>query len=200
MCAAGATAPSCSGFTIDQIGGIMCVCRSHPPPDTERPLHSRKIHQGALGGQKAGRGIFRALPEGPLPNGSRELAPPAIAKYRVHDEAARRAGRSRWLIAAGNVASTNRSRSRAVARSMVDVEDRAWSGLNHRQGAAGPCALNVHLISCKARRHRRGAGRIGRPSNVILGGAQIVDVAVGVVRAELAVFDLAGPLWRGPRI
>ena len=47
--------------------------------------------------QEVGRGIFPALSEGAVPR-SRELAPSAIAKHRIHDEAAARADRRRRLI------------------------------------------------------------------------------------------------------
>src|SRR5258706_7547170 len=40
-----------------------------------------------------GRGILPTLPQGPLPDRSRELAPSAIAEHRIHDEAASRADR-----------------------------------------------------------------------------------------------------------
>ena len=58
-----------------------------------RPVHPREIHQGANGRQEARCRIFRALPERPLPDRGRELAPPAIAEYRIHDEEAARADR-----------------------------------------------------------------------------------------------------------
>ena len=67
---------------------------SHAP----RPVHPREIHQGANGRQEAGCGIFRTLPERPLPDRGRELAPPAISEYRNHHEAPARADRRRWLI------------------------------------------------------------------------------------------------------
>jgi hypothetical protein len=53
------------------------------------PFVREKIHQGAHGRQKAGRGLFRPLPKRPVPDRSRELAPSAIAKHRIHHEAVR---------------------------------------------------------------------------------------------------------------
>jgi GYF domain 2 len=42
----------------------------------------------AHGRPAAGRGVFRALPEGSVSDGNRELAPSAVGKHRIHDEAA----------------------------------------------------------------------------------------------------------------
>jgi hypothetical protein len=64
-------------------------------PMPKRPIHPREVHQGAHGRQKAGCGIFPTLPEGTVPNRGRELAPPAIGKYRVHHETVARADRRR---------------------------------------------------------------------------------------------------------
>jgi hypothetical protein len=47
--------------------------------------------------QEVGRGIFPALSKGAVPDRSRELAPSAIAKHRIHDEAAARADRRQQL-------------------------------------------------------------------------------------------------------
>jgi hypothetical protein len=44
MCAPAATAPSCSGYTIDQIGGIMGICRAVRDVATSSPLLVR-MHQ-----------------------------------------------------------------------------------------------------------------------------------------------------------
>jgi hypothetical protein len=57
-----------------------------------------------------------------LPNRARELAPSAVAKHRIHHEAAARADRGcrragRWLIAAGNGVSMNLFRCHAGASS-----------------------------------------------------------------------------------
>jgi hypothetical protein len=43
-------------------------------------------------------GLRAALPQGPLSDRGRELAPTAVAEYRVHHEAAARTDRVRWLI------------------------------------------------------------------------------------------------------
>src|SRR5258706_11497696 len=67
--------------------------------DATRPVRPREIHQGAHGRQKAGRGIFPALSERAVPDRGRELAPSAIAKYRIHHEAAARADRGRLVYA-----------------------------------------------------------------------------------------------------
>jgi hypothetical protein len=37
MCARAATAPSCSGFTIGQIGGIVSACQLSPADATATP-------------------------------------------------------------------------------------------------------------------------------------------------------------------
>lgn len=64
----------------------------------QRPLHPREVHQGALYRERAGCGIFPALPKGRVPDRGRELAKPAIGEYRVHHEAAARADRERRLF------------------------------------------------------------------------------------------------------
>jgi hypothetical protein len=46
---------------------------------------------------RLGRRVFPAVPQGPLPNRTRELARTAIAKHRVHHEEAARTDRGRRL-------------------------------------------------------------------------------------------------------
>ena len=53
----------------------------------KRSIHPREVHQGALGRQEAGHGVFPPLPKRPISDRGRELAEPAIAKYRIYDEA-----------------------------------------------------------------------------------------------------------------
>src|SRR6266404_3480835 len=57
------------------------------------PFVREKFTLGAHGRQEVGRGIFPALSKGAVPDRSRELAPSATAKHRIHDEAAARADR-----------------------------------------------------------------------------------------------------------
>jgi hypothetical protein len=66
------------------------------------PFIREKFTRERTAAKEAGRGVFPALPQGAVPDRGRELAPSAIAEYRVHYEAAARADRARWLIAAGN--------------------------------------------------------------------------------------------------
>src|SRR5258708_40067992 len=61
----------------------------------EDPFVREKFTRGSARRQKAGRGIFPALPKRSIPNRSRKLAPSAIAEYRVHHEAAAGAVRGR---------------------------------------------------------------------------------------------------------
>ena len=42
--------------------------RHQGEPIAQRPLHPPEIHQGAYGRKETGQGIFRALPEGSIPD------------------------------------------------------------------------------------------------------------------------------------
>src|SRR5258707_15756348 len=64
-------------------GALMARCQ-------ETRSSVRNSPGSAHGTQEAGRGIFPALPERPLPDRGCERAQPAIAKHRVRHEAAAR--------------------------------------------------------------------------------------------------------------
>jgi hypothetical protein len=52
-----------------------------------RPLHPREIYPGSLLRQTVGPRILRALPERPVRDRGRDLAPDSVSQHRVHDEA-----------------------------------------------------------------------------------------------------------------
>jgi hypothetical protein len=61
------------------VGGA-CALQWGMPRD---PFNREKYHQGALGRQKGGRGIFRTLSEGSISDGSGKLAPSANVEFTL---------------------------------------------------------------------------------------------------------------------
>ena len=62
-------------------------------PACPRPLHPREIHAGSARPPKSWPRNISSVPEGAVPDRGRELARTAIAKHRIHHEAAARADR-----------------------------------------------------------------------------------------------------------